>query len=78
MTISGKVTHTDYQHPKHLRIVTDEWRNGWSIGAGWYRTKALCVSLLCSDYAKLNKPNLPSWDDADQAACNVGVVELIA
>ena len=46
--MNGKATHTDYKHPRHLRVVDGD--------------KVLCVSPSCSDYAKLNKPGLPKWE----------------
>jgi len=47
-----KATHTDYMHPKHLRV-----EHGEKDGSGgvW------CVSPSAALYAKLNKPNLPRW-----------------
>ncbi len=42
-----KATHTDYQHPRHLRVEIDG--------------KVLCVSPSSSLYAKLNRRGLPSY-----------------
>ena len=43
-----KATHTDYMHPRHLRVVEDDG-------------SVLCYAPSCSTYARLNKPNLPKW-----------------
>ncbi len=40
-------THTDYKHPKHLRVV-----DGGQV---------LCVAPSASIYAKLNKAGLPRF-----------------
>lgn len=42
-----KATHTDYKHPKHLRI-----EDGSTV---------LCMSPSHSQYAQLNRSNLPKW-----------------
>lgn len=42
-----KATHTDYKHPRHLRVEQDGC--------------VLCVSPSVSDYARLNRPGLPKW-----------------
>ena len=42
-----KATHTDYKHPRHLRV-----EQGGEV---------LCVAPSCSDYAKLNKAGVPAW-----------------
>lgn len=50
-----KATHTDYLHPRHLRVEdgkSDPLRHD---------PKALCLSPSSSDYARLNKPGLPKW-----------------
>ena len=57
-----KATHTDYKHPRHLRVVDGQIHIGWNIGRGWYETDAICMAPSCFDYARLNKPGLPSWD----------------
>lgn len=46
--MTGKATHTDYKHPRHLRV---------DYGGG----KVLCVAPSCSDYARLNRSGLPKW-----------------
>ena len=46
-----RATHTDYKHPRHLRVEID-------------RGQTLCVAPSASFYAKLNRPGLPSWKDA--------------
>jgi hypothetical protein len=43
-----RATHTDYKHPRHLRV--EEGKNVW------------CMAPSCSEYAKLNKSNLPKWE----------------
>jgi hypothetical protein len=48
-----KATHTDYKHPRHLRVDTGDKRVGVD--------GILCVSPSCSDYARLNKSGLPKW-----------------
>ncbi len=45
-----KATHTDYMNPRHLRV--EDGTNVW------------CMAPSCSDYAKLNKPGLPSYTQA--------------
>lgn len=40
-------THTDYKHPRHLRVVDGE--------------RVLCVSPSASIYDKLNRKGLPSF-----------------
>lgn len=57
-----KATHTDYRHPKHLRVVDGQKHKGFSIGRGDYETDAICMAPSCADYARLNKPNLPKWE----------------
>lgn len=47
-----KATHTDYLHPKHLRVEHDQ-KDG--SGGVW------CMAPSCSDYARLNKSSLPKW-----------------
>lgn len=42
-----KATHTNYKHPKHLRVA----ENG----------RAYCLSPSHSQYNKLNSPKLPDW-----------------
>lgn len=42
-----KVTHTDYKHPRHLRIVDES--------GVW------CMAPSHSQYSKLNKAGLPSY-----------------
>ncbi len=42
-----KATHTDYKHPKHLRV--EDGKNVW------------CVAPSADLYKKLNRPNLKSW-----------------
>jgi hypothetical protein len=42
-----KATHTDYKHPRHLRV---------EAGAA-----VLCMAPSHSAYGQLNKPNLKSW-----------------
>lgn len=42
-----KATHTDYKHPKHLRVEDGK--------------RVLCVSPSASVYAALNRKGLPSW-----------------
>lgn len=59
-----KATHTDYLHPKHLRVVDGNKHMGWNATVGFFETDAVCVSPSCSYYAKLNKPNLPKWNGA--------------
>jgi hypothetical protein len=44
-----KATHTDYKHPRHLRVEINDHR-------------VLCVSPSASIYDKLNKSGLPKWD----------------
>ena len=56
-----KVTHIDYKHPKHLRVVTGQKYPAWNITRGFYEEDAICMSPSCSDYARLNKPGLPKW-----------------
>lgn len=55
-----RATHTDYLHPRHLRVVTGETYEAWNL-SGPYRVDALCVAPSASIYAKLNKPGLPKW-----------------
>lgn len=45
-----RATHTDYLHPRHLRVE----------GCG-KPVDVLCVSPSSSDYAKLSRPSLPKW-----------------
>jgi hypothetical protein len=45
-----KATHTDYKHPKHLRV--EDGKDVW------------CMAPSCSDYARLNKASLPPWSGA--------------
>jgi hypothetical protein len=42
-----RATHTDYKHPRHLRVED----NG----------QVYCMAPSCSDYARLAKASLPSW-----------------
>lgn len=42
-----KATHTNYKHPRHLRV--EDGKDVW------------CVAPSASIYAKLNKPGLPDW-----------------
>lgn len=43
-----KATHTNYLHPRHLRVV----KNDGSV---------VCASPSVSYYSKLNRPGLPCW-----------------
>lgn len=45
-----RATHTNYQHPGHLRVED--------------RADILCVSPFTQSYAGLNRPSLPNYDDA--------------
>lgn len=56
-----KPTHTDYMHPRHLRVEDGHMHPAWNIGAGHYTKTSVCISPSCSDYAMLNKSNLPKW-----------------
>ncbi len=56
-----KATHTDFQHPRHLRVVDGVQRRSWTAARGWETTDAICVSPSCSDYARLNRRGLPKW-----------------
>ncbi len=49
-----RATHTDYKHPRHLRVEHNEKDGSEGV---W------CVSPSASIYSKLSKPNLPSWVD---------------
>ena len=42
-----KATHTNYKHPKHLRV-----KDGGNV---W------CVAPSHSQYSRLNRPGLPVW-----------------
>lgn len=42
-----KATHTDYKHPRHLRV--EDGLNVW------------CMAPSCSQYAALSKKALPQW-----------------
>lgn len=56
-----KATHTDYKHPRHLRVEDGKPHLAWNIGKGWHDEGALCVSPSCSDYDRLNRKGLPSF-----------------
>ena len=60
-----KATHTNYMHPKHLRVETGEKHLRWSLGGGFEMTNAMCLSPSHSEYARLNKPGLPSFTKRD-------------
>lgn len=47
-----KVTHTDYKHPKHLRVEHNEKDNSEGV---W------CVAPSADLYKKLYRSNLPKW-----------------
>lgn len=55
-----KATHTDYLHPRHLRVETGQSYPA-GVVAGHFTRTALCVAPSSSDYARLNKPGLPKW-----------------
>lgn len=56
-----KATHTDYMHPKHLRVETGGKHNAWSIRNGWHGKAAFCMAPSHSQYTRLNRPGLPSF-----------------
>ena len=62
-----KATHTEYMHPKHLRVVDGQKHKGYSAaleattGNGFYEDDAICMAPSCADYARLNKSGLPKW-----------------
>lgn len=56
-----KATHTDYKHPKHLRVTTGQKYLAWDTVRGFYEKDVICMSPSCSDYTRLNKPGLPKW-----------------
>lgn len=58
---AAKATHTDYMHPKLLRVVDGGQYTGWSKGSGWYTGDACCMAPSHSQYSKLSKPSLPGW-----------------
>lgn len=58
-------THTDYLHPRHLRVPAPGIPEAWNATVGWYTPDALCVAPSSADYAKLNKPGLPSWSSGE-------------
>lgn len=47
-----KATHTNYLHPKHLRVE----ENG----------KTYCMAPSHSQYSRLNKRDLPKWKEPAQ------------
>ena len=53
-----KATHTDYKHPRHLRV---EGCKGHSFFDGPCAVDVLCVSPSSSLYDKLNRRWLPSF-----------------
>lgn len=59
--MSGKATHIDYKHPKHLRVVTGEQYPAYSASRGHYTEDALCVAPSSDMYKKLFRNNLPKW-----------------
>lgn len=50
-----RATHTNYKHPRHLRVEDD----GGAV---------LCMSPSASSYARLNRPGLPDWNEAQRKA----------
>lgn len=58
-----KATHTDYLHPKHLRV---EGCKGHKFFDGPCQVDVLCMSPSCSLYAKLNRPNLPKYQGSEK------------
>lgn len=54
-------THTDYQHPRHLRVTCEPHR-AWNTARGWFMSEHVCLAPSHSDYAKMNKPGLPAWN----------------
>lgn len=58
-TVADRATHTDYKHPRHLRVE----REG----------KVLCMAPSCSTYAALAR-SLPSYD-TDQRQQDADVAE---
>ena len=57
---SMNATHTDYQHPRHLRVETGVVHQRWSLGRGWEATTAVCLVPSHSAYGRLNKMGLRS------------------
>lgn len=53
-----KATHTDYLHPRHLRV---EGCKGVKSHDGVCQVDVLCVSPSAKLYGKLNRPGLRSW-----------------
>jgi len=60
-----RATHTDYQHPKHLRVETDVSHKCWGAVVGFYESRYICLAPSHSQYARLAKGNLPAWTVAD-------------
>lgn len=56
-----KATHRDYLHPGHLRVEDGGRYPAWTVAYGEFVRTAYCMSPLCKDYARLNKPGLPRW-----------------
>lgn len=57
-----KATHTDYIHPRHLRV---EGCLGYPFFDGPCKVDVLCVSPSASLYAKLYRTDLPSMMKQD-------------
>jgi hypothetical protein len=53
-----KATHTDYLHPRHLRV---EGCLGHRFFDGPCKVDVLCVSPSSALHAQLNRSNLKSW-----------------
>lgn len=56
-----KATHTDYLHPRHLRVEDGGRYPVWGGGDLSFVRTAVCVAPSASIYARLNKPDLPKW-----------------
>lgn len=67
-----KVTHIDYQHPKHLRVEDGSWHDAFTVGLGNFKTNAICVSPNSELYTSLYRPDLPTWPGYDITSLRFG------
>lgn len=56
-----RATHTDYLHPRHLRVEDGRAHMAWNVYRGYFEVRAICMAPSCSEYNRLNRKGLPKW-----------------
>ena len=66
-----KATHTNYRHPRHLRVEDGVTRKAWNAVRGWHETNAVSMAPSHSRYAALSRKSLPCYTCGEGKPCHV-------